>query len=157
MKYQMKIVFFILGILSMILLASCSVNRELTTNTLSKQVRWLDGKWIGTGYQVDAYSNDTWPIELDVSLSKKSCTVKYPSLDCGGEWQLVQANAHRATFKEVITDGKNKCYDGGRLEISLIDKNHISYSFFYPDDGKLGAFSTLVRASFLKEQSATTL
>jgi len=87
MKYQMKNALFILGILSMMLMASCSVNREATTNTLSKQLQWLEGEWIGTGYQVNAYSNDTWPIELGISLSKKSCKVKYPSLDCGGEWQ----------------------------------------------------------------------
>lgn len=138
--------------------SSCGGTNQLATVTdLGKELKWLEGEWLGTGYQLDAYSNSTWPIELNINLDKKTCQINYPTLDCSGKWQLVNGNYHSATFMEKITEGKTKCYSGGKLVLTLVDENHLSYSFFYPDSGKLGASSTLINKKWGQKMNSTQL
>lgn len=134
---------------------SCSTTKQVTS--LEKQLKWLEGEWLGTGYQLDAYGQSTWPIELDINLDKKTCQANYPSLSCSGKWQLIKGNHHSATFKEIITEGKTKCYNGGRLVLTLVDEHHLSYSFFYPDSGKLGASSTLMKKEWKRKLNSSQL
>ncbi len=138
-----------------ILFASCSSLQ--TVNSLEKEMDWLGGKWIGMGLQIDSPQNPTWKIELNVDMKNKSCLIKYPTLECSGKWVLKSGDTRRAIFTEHITEGKNKCYDGGKLVLTKIDENHISYSFFYPDNNILGAFSTLTKAEYAKKLNSRSL
>lgn len=147
----------LIGILAVLFLNSCTTMKDVSVSSLEKELNWLAGEWVGQGFQTDAISNATWEINLNVDMEKRKCKIKYPTLNCGGEWQLIKGNHYSATFKEVIIDGKDKCYNGGQLVITKVNENHLSYSFFYPDNGELGAFSTLIKKDFYKKMNATQL
>ena len=86
---------------------------------------------------------------LEFSVKKDHYLISYPSLDCGGEWILISSNKYKATFRENILEGVNKCVQGGTVVVTLVDKNHISYSYFSPDSGNLEATATLVNLNVI--------
>ncbi len=145
----------ILFVAIIFLCCSCSVQKKYTS--LEKEMSWLEGKWIGVGYQADAMTAQTWSIELKVDVKNKKCSINYPSLECSGKWVLKNGNSNAATFVEHITEGKDKCFDQGELIITKVDENHLSYSFFYPKNHQLGAFSTLVKSEYAKKLNSKRL
>ena len=151
----MKNIIIHLAIFITIIGSSCTGVKQVTS--LEKELKWLEGEWLGRGLQLDGIGQTTWPIELNINLNKKTCKVNYPSLNCNGKWQLVKGNNYSATFMEMITEGKTKCYSGGKLILTLVDEHHLSYSFFYPDSGKLGATSTLIKKEWKQKLNATQL
>jgi hypothetical protein len=90
---------------------------------------WLRGTWEGTGYQVDSAS--TWTMVL--SLKRGRYTVEYPSLECVGRWRLVQVSRTRAIFRETITQGVDKCSNGGRVVLDRLNPRQIGVRFSYQD------------------------
>ncbi len=133
-----------IGFILILFCSACTSTKDVNVSK-SSNPNWLDGSWIGKGYQLDALNNSTWAIELEMDAKSGKYTVAYPSLECSGKWDLFEANDHRAVFKEIIEVGTNRCFNGGKLVITKVDKNHLSYTFFYPDDNVMGAYSTLVR------------
>ena len=75
----------------------------------TKSNTWLKGTWEGTGYQTDDQS--TWTMLLAARGGR--FLIDYPSLNCGGRWQLISINAYRARFKERLDHGEDKCTDKG--------------------------------------------
>ena len=102
---------------------------------------WRAGTWEGIAYQMN--SNSTWSMILVCDSNKNDCTIHYPSLNCGGTWNLVSSETNRATFTEKITQGMGNCIDEGITIITQVDDQHISFSYFFPRSKILGAFSTL--------------
>ncbi|MEM7101895.1 MAG: hypothetical protein AAF502_02115 [Bacteroidota bacterium] len=109
-------------------------------DSTEKHPKWLEGEWEGVGLQLNFPS--TWSI--DFLVKENQYMIMYPSLECGGEWELISANQYKAVFRENILEGVNKCVQGGTVVVTKVDEYHISYSYFSPDSGKLEATSTLV-------------
>ncbi|MCK5536944.1 MAG: hypothetical protein KAI79_08965 [Bacteroidales bacterium] len=126
-----------------ILITSLSVSNSYSQH---KNTKWLDGKWVGVGFQPEASSNNAWDICLNYNYSSKSIKITYPSFPCGGHWKLQEADKNKAVFIEYITTGKTKCQSNGKVIVTKIDDNFISVSYFYPGlaDGVV-SFSTLQR------------
>src|SRR3989442_1766691 len=78
---------------AILLLLVCA---PLSAQTKSKN--WIKGTWEGTGYQTDDQS--TWTMRLIARGRRFS--IEYPSLNCGGRWQLVSLNSYRAQFRERL-------------------------------------------------------
>jgi len=118
---------------------------ETTKNWSADVVQWLQGRWKGMGFQTDIES--TWTIELNAYMEGGQVLIDYPSIPCGGVWKLKSADDCRAEFVEHITSGKNRCRDLGKLIITYIDANHVSYTYFATDGltPVLNGYSTLVR------------
>ena len=106
---------------------------------------WLQGEWRGIGYQLNTSEN--WSIHLKVSDERVS--IAYPSLECSGNWQIIKQSKNKLELLETITDGADKCVNKGKLVITKVDENHVTYTYFSPFSGELEAFSTLVRKSHL--------
>ncbi|WP_158973629.1 hypothetical protein [Cellulophaga sp. L1A9] len=133
---------FIVTVFSLALLASCGVSHT----SISKNKKWLEGKWTGIGYQTDLTEASQWTIVLNIENGNYNIT--YPSLDCSGKWKLAKYSADQATFTELIENNTSTCIKEGTIILSKIDENRILYSYFYNDginnDGKkAAAFSTL--------------
>jgi len=105
---------------------------------------WLQGEWKGIGIQLDY--PQTWTLILEVE--KDQFNIRYPTLNCSGEWKMIYNNRHRAEFIEVIWQGRDHCANNGKITITYIDQYHISYTYFSPDTGKLQASATLVNTSY---------
>ena len=98
--------------------------------TQTKSNAWLKGTWEGTGYQTDDQS--TWSMLLTVR--GRSFSIDYPSLKCGGRWQLISLNGYRARFKERLDHGQDKCTGNGSVVIQRLNKRQIL--FLYSLSGK---------------------
>jgi hypothetical protein len=91
----------------------------------AKSNNWINGAWEGTGYQTDSQS--TWTMLFAARGRKFS--IDYPSLNCGGRWQLVTINAYRALFKERLDRGQADCTDNGGVVIQRLRKNQILFLY----------------------------
>ena len=92
-----------------------------TAAAQGKGKSWLRGSWEGTGYQTDDQS--TWPMQLSIKRIKggrRTFSIDYPSLSCGGRWQLLSINGSKARFKELLDHGQDKCSDKGLVVIERI-------------------------------------
>lgn len=64
----------------------------------------------------------------------KRFAIDYPSLSCGGRWQLISINAWRARFRERLDHGQEKCADRGNVVIQRLNRNQIL--FLYSNQGE---------------------
>jgi hypothetical protein len=96
-----------------------------------KKVKWLEGKWRGIGYEDDF--KEIWEVVLDFNNRDGLMKISYPSFPCGGDWELVSSNKHKATFIEHITKNPNLCQDEGTVVVTKIDSKFVSVAFFLPD------------------------
>ena len=86
---------------------------------------WIDGVWQGKGYQLN--TDTRWTISLSAHVESGTYTISYPSIPCGGEWELLESNAHQALFKETIKE-TFRCVNQGKIVITKIDQNYITFT-----------------------------
>ena len=91
----------------------------------TKSNNWIKGSWEGTGYQTDDQS--TWTMRL--TARGRRFSIEYPSLNCGGRWQLVSINSYRARFRERLDHGQEKCADNGNVIIERLNKRQVVFLY----------------------------
>ena len=103
---------------------------------------WLRGNWSGIGYQIDGQE---WTVRL--SAGEELLTISYPSLACGGEWDLREVSDHSATGLETILEGIGNCNQHVEVELELIgpDRLLVHYYLRWYDADKPIAFAVLAR------------
>ena len=97
------------------------------TGSFAKSSKWMDGKWMGTGYQTDG---NTWTVEF--SKDGSNLSIVYPSLGCNGNWKIVKASKNRIDLEETITEGTDKCDQGCKIVVFKIDETQISVVYSLP-------------------------
>ena len=120
----------------LLLLLTCCV-----ASAQSKSNSWIRGTWEGTGYQTDDKS--TW--EMVLKAGGKRFAIDYPSLSCGGRWQLVSLNAWRARFRERLDHGQDKCANNGHVLIQQLNRNQILFVYSNQGEKELTASAILNR------------
>ena len=103
---------------------------------------WMNGSWEGIGLQISPNPH-TWTISLSANISENVYEIEYPSLSCGGKWVPEEITNSRAVFVEYIEKGILRCVHKGKVVITYVDDQHISFSYFHPYDGRLDSHSTL--------------
>jgi hypothetical protein len=102
----------------------------------------LVGKWQGQMSQSGSSDFDTLiEIEEDGDLLKGR--IIHSTLDCSGELSFIKNEANYYKFYQVISKGKDRCYDGLN-EIIMINETTIKRSWFH-DSHKLSSTGTLKR------------
>ena len=91
----------------------------------TKSNNWIKGTWEGTGYQTDDQS--TWLMKLTARGGRYS--IEYPSLNCGGRWQLVSLNSYRARFRERLDHGQDKCSNNGKVTIQRLSPTQVFFLY----------------------------
>lgn len=109
----------------------------------AQQLDWLDGPWEGVGYQEN--TNTVWSIALGIDSGQEKYEIEYPSLSCGGVWELESSDENKAVFVERIKTGLLNCVNNGRIVVTKIDQEYVTFSYFHPYDNSLNAWSTLKR------------
>jgi len=122
--------------LCLLLLLACSL-----ASAQSKSNSWMRGTWEGTGYQTDDKS--TW--EMVLKAGGKRFAIDYPSLSCGGRWQLISINAWRARFRERLDHGQDKCADNGKVLVQRLNRNQILFLYSNQGEKELTASAILNR------------
>ena len=113
----------------------------------SKSNSWIRGTWEGTGYQTD--SESTWDMVLKVfKTGGKRFAIDYPSLSCGGRWQLISLNSWRARFRERLDHGQDKCADNGHVLIQRLNRNQILFVYSNQGEKELTASAILNRKQY---------
>lgn len=112
-----------LGLAILLLLLSPSFSAQTKSNN------WIKGSWEGTGYQTDDQS--TWTMRLTARGGRFS--IEYPSLNCGGRWQLVSISSNRARFRERLDHGREKCANNGNVTLQRLNRSQMF--FFYSNVG----------------------
>lgn len=107
---------------------------------------WILGVWEGTGYQVN--TDTKWTIKF--TAEKDKYTIEYPSLNCGGEWKPIKVGKKKATFRETMIFGKDKCTDGGEAIIEKISATQISFKFIDVGSPDINATAVLKRAELVE-------
>ena len=122
---------------------NAGTNTGSSTSTNSRpSSQWLEGVWEGRGQQ--NAPKMSWSIKLTVE--NNAYVIEYPSLRCGGKWTLTEMGEGRATFKETITRGLDKCSNGGDITIEKISDSQISYKYTLPIIGEV-ATATLSKGA----------
>jgi hypothetical protein len=133
MKSRPLIMTFSAVLLSLCL--SSAVCAQTKSNT------WIRGTWEGTGYQIDDQS--TWTMLF--TARGRRFSIDYPSLNCGGRWQLINLNAYRARFKERLDHGQDKCADNGSVVIQRLSKGQIFFLYSNAGTREVSASAVLKR------------
>jgi hypothetical protein len=107
----------------------------------TKSNTWIEGTWEGTGFQTDDQS--TWTMLFTARRGRFS--IDYPSLNCGGRWQLINLNAYRARFKERLDHGQDKCTDNGKVVIQRLNKRQILFLYTIAGSREVTASAVLNR------------
>lgn len=110
---------------------------------------WLDGIWSGTGYQKEGV---IWTIRLTVDRSCDQYQIQYPSVsEAQGRWILVEEDraSERYVFDEIFDKPNPSLVNLGRVIVTRVTDNHMSFSFFNPSDPQnVSAWSTLQREQY---------
>ena len=123
----------------LLLATALVISGSVSAQTKSRS--WIRGVWDGTGYQVDDKS--TWAMTL--IAHRKTFSINYPSLSCGGHWKLISINASRARFREVLDHGQDKCSDKGNVLIQRLNRNQIVFLYSYAKTRDISASAVLNR------------
>ncbi len=116
----------------------------ILTAGLSAQTKpnnWLKGTWEGTGYQIDDQS--TWTMQL--TRRGRRFSIEYPSLNCGGRWQLIDLSGNRARFKERLDHGQDKCANNGNVTIQRLSRRQIFFLYSNTGTREVSASAVLNR------------
>lgn len=97
----------------------------------TKKTKWLEGTWIGTGYEPDIQAH--WETKLDFNLNEPIFRISYPSFPCSGTWRLLEANKTQAKFIEYITENAELCQNEGTVIVTKINDEFISVAYFLPE------------------------
>jgi hypothetical protein len=101
---------------------------------------WLYGKWEGEGKERDG---ETWTMEFEAS--KGIFLIKYPSLECSGEWRLVSFNKNTARFRENIKINRTDCEPTGNVTVKRLSRNRLLFNYSYNRSRKLDSSAILTR------------
>lgn len=98
----------------------------------AQSLNWMEGNWTGQGYQPNLGKNPYWDMELVISLETGEGILKieYPSIPCSANWELISKEPKSAVFVEKLITGKDLCVDGGKVLVSYVDKDHLSFVFY---------------------------
>lgn len=140
MTNQLKFNFFKIFFVFLISLTFLSCNTSRKIEKSKDFPVWMQGEWLSYGFQLNTSTN--WSIYLKVD--EKTANIQYPSLDCGGNWTIEKQEKNSITLIETITKGTDKCTNQGKIIITKVNAEHISFSYFSPFNNRIEAFSTLV-------------
>lgn len=124
-----------------------------TTNSQISKDFFSNGLYIGNIHQFD--NSENWEIELEVNKEEKIFKVKYPSLNCGGKWELISESNNVLQFRENIERGQTNCVNLIKIIIEEIN-DELVCRFYYPNSTMVNAKGILIKKQISETNSKTT-
>jgi Caspase domain len=100
---------------------------------------WLQGNWEGTAYQGNLRAAQ--PIKF--AVRNNAYAIESPALGCSGEWSLLQSKNGKATLREKIANGSNRCEDGGEIVVEKVSELQLVFKYFQPSANRIVASAIL--------------
>src|SRR5580692_1658185 len=85
----------------------------------AQEVESINGAWSGSGHQTPVGAAGLAPRAIAMTISGNGGTVGYPDLHCSGMIARVGVGGSSGTFREHITNGVDKCADGGTITVHV--------------------------------------
>jgi hypothetical protein len=82
------------------------------------------GRYYGVGWQKNA---SHWSIEL--LLNEFGGQIAYPSLDCNGDWTLIEATPDKLQYFEKIVEGTENCVELGTAFLEPLPDGRLLYTW----------------------------
>ena len=101
----------------------------------------LEGSWVGSAYQSDIKES----FDLKLICKDGVYTIDYPSIGCGGTWQVKESDSTRVVFKEALSYGQEICNNDGTVVVSFEGKDQLKFQYYFPDLDSLNAIGQLRR------------
>ena len=115
---------------------------------------WLRGSWEGTGYQTDSEGESTWAMTLAIRRIKngrRTFSIEYPSLGCGGRWKPLNISGAKAKFREELNHGQDTCANQGLVMIERIG-GQLIFLYTNQDSHEITASAVLNRKKLAGKQ-----
>lgn len=109
----------------------------------SSKSDWLNGKWLGIKYQVNA--DKGWQTEMTINTKTKQFSISYPELECTGTLELQSLTKSKAVFIEKLPG--TSCLSDGYIIITRVDEKHISFTCLRDQEQRLASYCTLEKAN----------
>jgi hypothetical protein len=74
----------------------------------------LGGSWEG---EVTQSGDSPSTYRMEMQLYGKAGSIHYPTLGCGGNLEFIKTDGTSFWYRERITSGKDKCIDGGVIQL----------------------------------------
>ncbi len=99
------------------------------------------GRWEGVGVQDDGSS---WQMRVTLRGTRPGpcATVEYPTISCAAEWTCEQESGEVLRAREQLTEGRDRCIDGGAIEMRLDTSGRLEWRY---SGGGVSARATLRR------------
>jgi hypothetical protein len=101
---------------------------------LDISTNWIDGIWTGIGFQQQGFVGTVWTIKFTADENKSEFFIEYPTLGSSGVWKLMnkESMAERYSFEEVILNQRGNTMDGGKVVVTKVNDDYMSFSYFLP-------------------------
>jgi hypothetical protein len=76
---------------------------------------------------------------------RRTISIDYPSLNCGGRWKLLNINGSKARFREELDHGQDKCTDHGLVVLERVNRRQLLYWYSLQDSNEITASAVLNR------------
>ena len=101
----------------------------------AQATNWLDGTWIGIAYQVG--TDDACKVVFKSEAIRQSFKVDYPSINCQGDWELIQSDDQKASFRQKIPHHSESCNQESLVVITKISDDYVTYSSFFSQNRRV--------------------
>ena len=82
-----------------------------------------------------------WTIRLTGQNDKY--VIEYPSLSCQGKWSLTGKESGNVRFKDIITQGLDRCENNGTVLIEKINDIQVSFKYSSPNTTSITSTAVL--------------
>jgi hypothetical protein len=76
---------------------------------------------------------------------RRTFSIDYPSLNCGGRWKLLNIIGSKARFREELDRGQDKCTDHGLVVLERVNRRQLLYWYSLQDSNQITASAVLNR------------
>lgn len=130
-------------IFTLLLFIQIGFTRHAELVSVRPTLHWLEGKWEGTGGDVNSSFN--WTITLSYKEADKTITLEYPSHSCGGLLKIITIETGKATYLEDVNYGLGQCNTGLNVNIKQESDGSITLSYYYIGNTSMKSWGKLKR------------
>ena len=121
-------------------------NKEAPKITETNYKTLLDGFWVGEGSQLGT----KWVMELYYDTFQERFVIKYPTVPCSGNWQIVKVSPKVLVLKETITKGGENWTKECEVRVRFVNENEVKMEFY-----EINGLIPLAKASLTKKSPLT--
>lgn len=127
-----------------------SINRLPLSKEAFENNKIIDKLWqqyngVWTGSITEINLKRAFSINISADFKGEVFKAKYPDLGVSGTWSITSKDNNSIQFKETIDTGFLTDFHSGIIELKKIDKDKLSYAYYFPTESTKIAEGTLTK------------